>query len=125
MKEFERNKLLELQTYAQQNEGKDTYISKLKYRLREFTAEQLEQNLGVAPFVFGKGQEYWPEMDEQRTPIDRKTKFLLERTVMEEELAVNSKAQEEAKVRVMITLALKGFEKDLHDQRVKDKAKKP
>ena len=125
MKEFERNKLLELQTYAQQNEGKDTYISKLKYRLREFTAEQLEQNLGVAPFVFGKGKEYWPEMDEQRTPIDRKTKFLLERTVMEEELAVNSKAQEEAKVRVMITLALKGFEKDLHDQRVKDKAKKP
>lgn len=92
LKEFEKNKLSELQAYAQQNEGKDTFIQKLKYRLREFTAEQLEQGLGVAPFVYGKGKDYWPEMDEQRIAIDRKTKYLQERSALEEETAVNSKA---------------------------------
>lgn len=93
--EFEKGKLLELQNYAMNNDGKETYISKLKYRIREFAADQIDQNLGVAPFIYGKGRDYWPEMDEQRVAIDRKTYHLQDRTILELEIAAKAKAETE------------------------------
>ena len=39
LRQFERNKLSELMKYQLDNEGKETFTSKLKYRLREFCME--------------------------------------------------------------------------------------
>ena len=102
LKEFEKSKLKELTIFALDNEGKETFIKKLKTRLDKFALTQLESNLGVAPFNFGKKMDYWPEMIEINTPIDKKIDYLSERDKAEENFLREKKEADDERVNHLI-----------------------
>lgn len=102
LKEFEKSKLKELTIFALDNEGKETFIKKLKTRLDKFALTQLESDLGVAPFSFGKQKDYWPEMIENNTPIDKKINYLSERDTAEEKFLREKKEADDERVNQLI-----------------------
>ena len=62
--------------------------------------------MGVAPFEFGKQRDYWPEMDEQRIAIDKKTGYLLNRRDNQEEALARDKNERENQADLKMRKAL-------------------
>lgn len=110
IRDFEKTRLNDLMNYARENEIAEANIGKLKAKLMQFCEVMLYQGKGVAPFIFGKGRDYWPMEDR---PVDKKTNILINRYHLEDDHARTLLLVAESRAKDIASEHFRTFEQEI------------